>query len=182
MNTAIVERSILHHTNRERRKYGLRRLRGNRRLISAARKHALWCARHRRMQHEGPGNTMPWDRAKEMGYPGYASENMWQQYGRNNTTYGSRFRWRGDWQFGKAAVIAWLNSPGHRQNLLDPSWTEIGIGVSRHHGCTMLVQMFGDNSPAKASETAATGLVYLVGLLGIPAAIWALWFALEWVF
>ena len=69
---------------------------------------------------------------------------MWQQHGRNNTTYGSRFRWRGDWQFGKSAVLTWMNSPGHRANLLDLRWTEIGAGLSRRDGHTMLVQMFGD--------------------------------------
>ena len=37
MNTKVVERSILHYTNRERRRRGLQRLKGHLGLIRAAR-------------------------------------------------------------------------------------------------------------------------------------------------
>jgi len=37
-----------------------------------------------------------------------------------------------------AAVIdAWMHSPGHRSNLLDPTLTEIGVGCA-HDGSSML--------------------------------------------
>ena len=145
MDLRVVEKAILHYTNKERRKHSLRKVRGSSRLIKAARRHAEWCAGRNRMTHTGTGGTQPWQRARQVGYPSQGvSENMWQQHGQNNTTYKSRFRWRNDWQFGKAAVITWMNSPGHRSNLLDPRWTDIGVGLSRRNGNTMLVQMFGD--------------------------------------
>ena len=31
---------------------------------------------------------------------------------------------------------AWKNSPGHNQNMLDGSWTEIGIGRAYNSGST----------------------------------------------
>ena len=149
MKLQVVEKAIVHYTNQERRKHNLGKVRGNSQLIQAARNHAGWCASRNRMTHTGRNGSQPWERARLAGYPSQGvSENMWEQHGRNNTTYGSRFRWRGDWQFGKSAVITWMNSPGHRANLLDPRWTEIGIGLSRLDGHTMLVQMFGDKPTA----------------------------------
>ena len=145
MNLRVVERAIVHYTNKERRRRNLRKVRRSSSLVKAARGHAGWCAGRNRMTHTGTGGTQPWQRARQAGYPSQGvSENIWQQHGRNNTTYKSRFRWRSDWQFGKAAVITWMNSPGHRSNLLDPRWTDIGVGLSRRNGHTMLVQMFGD--------------------------------------
>lgn len=145
MNLRVVEKAIVHYTNKERRRRNLRKVRRSSSLVKAARGHAEWCAGRNRMTHTGTRGTLPWQRARQAGYPSQGvSENMWQQHGRNNTTYKSRFRWRGDWQFGKAAVITWMNSPGHRSNLLDPRWTDIGVGLSRRNGHTMLVQMFGD--------------------------------------
>ena len=30
-----------------------------------------------------------------------------------------------------AVMIAWMNSPGHRANILHPDWTHIGMGVAK---------------------------------------------------
>lgn len=40
------------------------------------------------------------------------------------------------------AVKGWMNSPGHRRNLLDPTYTHIGIGVSRMGDKYYLTQNF----------------------------------------
>ncbi len=126
---------------------------GNKNLIDAASSHAAWCARHNVMSHTGRNNSRPWHRATEAGYPSeMVSENIWQQHGRNKTTYGSRFLWRTDWEFGKAAVTTWMNSPGHCANLLNSKWTEIGVGVARRDTHTMLVQMFGEVLPKSYSH------------------------------
>jgi len=34
-------------------------------------------------------------------------------------------------QLAEKAVTGWMNSPGHRRNLLDPTFTHIGIGVAK---------------------------------------------------
>ncbi len=37
----------------------------------------------------------------------------------------------------------WMQSPGHRENILMPSFTHIGIGAYQSGGHTYYVQMFG---------------------------------------
>ena len=145
MNTRIVERSILHYTNKERRKRQLRRLQGHRALIRAARGHSQWMARSRRMSHTGQGGSQPWDRAVRSGYPSrQVSENIWQTSGRSGLAWKSKFMWRSDWKLGQAAVISWMNSPGHRANLLNPNWRCLGAGVANSRGRIYLTQKFGD--------------------------------------
>ncbi|MBI5457962.1 hypothetical protein HY971_04550 [Candidatus Kaiserbacteria bacterium] len=52
---------------------------------------------------------------------------------------------------------AWMNSPTHHDNLLDPHFTEIGIalawGTFEGHATTFVVQMFG--TPAETAEVAS---------------------------
>ena len=42
-----------------------------------------------------------------------------------------------------AVVKAWMNSQGHRENILRPEFTEIGIGVRYENGQMYWVQNFG---------------------------------------
>ncbi|WRH65149.1 MAG: CAP domain-containing protein [Planktothrix sp. GU0601_MAG3] len=56
--------------------------------------------------------TTPWDRIKATGYNySWAAENI---YASPATP--------------EAAVEGWMNSPLHRDNILDPNLTEIGVG------------------------------------------------------
>jgi len=41
-----------------------------------------------------------------------------------------------------AVVDAWMNSPGHRSNLLDPALTEIGVGCVRSDKSMLCSQVF----------------------------------------
>ena len=63
------------------------------------------------------------------------AENIWYASG------GSR--WWTDWKLGRAAVNSWMNSPGHRANLLNPNWRCLGVGVSSRRGRTYATQKFG---------------------------------------
>ena len=172
MNTRKVERSIVHYTNKERRKRGLKPLTGHRALIKAAQEHSRWMAKHRKMSHTGSGGGEPWDRAKRAGYPsGNVSENCWQSSGSKGLAYKSKFRWRSDWQLGKAAVITWMNSPGHRQNLITPRIRHIGIGVAKNRrGEIFFTQKFGNptwgnnSSDSKSSSRLGGWLQWAIGL------------------
>lgn len=43
----------------------------------------------------------------------------------------------------KEVMNAWMNSPGHRSNILSPSFSEIGVGVAKDkHGRIWWTQMF----------------------------------------
>ena len=42
----------------------------------------------------------------------------------------------------KEIVQDWLNSPGHRENVLSPDFTHLGVGVSAHHQSIRATQEF----------------------------------------
>jgi uncharacterized protein YkwD len=48
---------------------------------------------------------------------------------------------------------ALMNSPGHRRNILDPDWTELGMGVVVEDGQLWVTQVF--RTPAKAAPASA---------------------------
>lgn len=57
----------------------------------------------------------------------------------------------------------WMNSEGHRENLLDSSWASIGVGAFRaQDGYTYWVQLFSPLSASTASEPADTDAVHAV--------------------
>lgn len=81
--------------------------------------------------HVAPDGTQPWKFLSDVGYRyKYAGENLARDFG--NPT---------------AAVDAWMNSPTHRDNILNPKYKEIGIGVVEGDlagvGTTVIVQFFG---------------------------------------
>ena len=161
----VIERSIQHHTNKERRKRGLKPLKGHEALIRAARRHSRWMAKTGRYSHTGAKGSNPHQRATRAGFGSTATgENIWNTRGRSGNAWKSRFRWRGDWQLGKAAVISWLNSPGHRQNLLSPQWNYSGMGVGiNRRGRIYLTQVFGK---VTFVEQNASGRMFLRWVLG----------------
>lgn len=49
----------------------------------------------------------------------------------------------------EGSVTGWENSPGHKQNMLEPDYTKIGVGIIAlpgSHGGYYWVQIFGDNN------------------------------------
>lgn len=80
----------------------------------------------------------PWDWMKEAGYEyRYAGENLAVEFSESTDV-----------------ERAWLNSPTHRQNLLDPRFTEVGIatadGMYEGRPTTFVVQFFGTPAPVLA--------------------------------
>jgi uncharacterized protein YkwD len=63
--------------------------------------------------------------------------------------YGYRYLLAGEniaWNYpgAQAAVAAWMNSPGHRANVLSPNYTEIGVAVAYNsRGEPYYCQVFG---------------------------------------
>ena len=126
MDTAVVERSIFHHTNRARKQSGLRPLASHNSLISSSRNHSQWMARNK-FSHTGIYGTKPYQRARSSGFPSeYVGENIAYHpvVGKGE---------KKDWQLGADAVKGWMKSPGHRANILNggfgPDWHR-GIPVS----------------------------------------------------
>lgn len=124
----LIHNEILRLTNVERGKAGLTPLRINDRLATAAISHAGNMARQNTMSHTLDGKGAG-DRILAAGYS-YSSygENIAQKY-----------------PTAAAVVAAWMKSPGHKANILNASFTEIGIGAARKDsmGDWYYCQVFG---------------------------------------
>ena len=179
MNARVVEKSILHYTNRERTRRGLKKLKGQPSLIRAARGHSRWMARRNRYSHTGGGGSQPQHRVQRAGYVSVSvGENIWRTSGSSGLAWHSRFHWNSSWRLGHAAVISWMNSPGHRENILNPSWQHIGIGVGRKRkGEVYLTQNFGmvdgyvDGSSFQKA-LAWVGIGITIALLALAVVNW----------
>jgi uncharacterized protein YkwD len=128
------ERELIDLTNAERKKAWLnpfapnpRPLAPNPQLMAAARAHAANMAKQEKAEHvlDEKGHT---DRAKDAGYKyGYLGENV---------------AWNQDTP--KEVMSDWMNSKVHKENILKPEYTEIGVAVAKSKkGEPYWVQLFG---------------------------------------
>ena len=91
MNARVVEKSILHYTNRERTRRGLKKLKGQPSLIRAARGHSRWMARRNRYSHTGGGGSQPQHRVQRAGYVSVSvGENIWRTSGSSGLAWHSK--------------------------------------------------------------------------------------------
>ena len=119
--TKQARRAVLCLLNRERAGRGLRPLRSNRRLRAAAARHSHSMARHNFFDHTSPtGSTMS-ARIKGSGYTRRA----------RSWSIGENIAWgSGGYATPRQIVRSWMRSPGHRANILNGGFREIGIGVA----------------------------------------------------
>jgi uncharacterized protein YkwD len=116
-----IVRATLCELNRERAHFGLRRLTIDKRLAKAARRHARDMARRNYFSHDTLGGGSFVDRIRAAGY--LRGAHSWTVG--ENLAWGSRSHSRP-----RTIMQLWMNSPGHRANILNPSFREIGIGVA----------------------------------------------------
>lgn len=102
-------------TNQARTAAGCASLATDHTLTDSAYTHAADMARGRYLNHTGRDGRSPFDRMRAAGAPGagYLAENI---------AAGQRTP--------EAVVTAWLQSPGHRKNILNCRYQWIGVGVS----------------------------------------------------
>ena len=88
---------------------------------------------------------------------------------------GENLAWgQGNLATARSIAIAWMNSPGHRHNILEPEFTEVGIGIvagtpgDPAWGATYTTD-FGDVSHA-AATTASTAVATAASAGAKPAA------------
>jgi hypothetical protein len=108
-------------------------------LVAAAQAKANDMAAKSYFAHVSPEGVSPWHWFEEAGYRyKYAGENL-----------------AVDFSDSTDVNTAWMKSPTHRENLLDPHFTEIGIAIAEGfydgHPTTFVVQEFG----APSSESLA---------------------------
>ncbi|MGA5437020.1 CAP domain-containing protein [Streptomyces cellulosae] len=123
-----TEAEVVELTNRERARAGLPPLSRDPLLTTAAQAHSADMVARDFYAHTAPDGGKPWDRA---------------------AAAGSRCRAVGEniacGQRSAAEVVrGWMNSPGHRANILKPEFTHIGVGFAGGgRAGTYWTQLFG---------------------------------------
>ncbi|MGW5046606.1 CAP domain-containing protein [Streptomyces griseoluteus] len=106
---------IVELVNAERAKAGCSPVALNSTLTKAAQDHSADMAAHNTMSHTGSDGSDPGSRITAAGY-------RWSAYG-ENVAYG--------YSTPEQVMAGWMNSPGHRENILNCSFKEIGVGLAQ---------------------------------------------------
>ncbi|MGW0957258.1 CAP domain-containing protein [Streptomyces sp. NPDC002545] len=106
---------VVELVNAERSKAGCSALTVNDKLTKAAQAHSEDMAAHRNMSHTGSDGSNPGDRITRAGY-------TWQTYG-ENVAYG--------YATPEQVMAGWMSSAGHKANILNCSFKEIGVGLAQ---------------------------------------------------
>lgn len=117
-NIASLEGQVFAVINQKRDEYGLKPLAWNEQAAAVARLHSANMASFNFFSHTGIDGKHVDKRADSLGL------NKWRMIG-ENIAYNSGF----DDPVGRA-VSGWLQSAGHRKNILRNEWKETGIGIS----------------------------------------------------
>jgi uncharacterized protein YkwD len=121
-NAAVVRHATLCLLNRERARHHLPRLRASKSLRRAARSYSGTMVRHGFFSHVSPSGSTMTTRIKRTRY----------LRGARRWALGENLAWGSGSQSTPAQIVrAWMHSPGHRANILNGSFREIGIGVVR---------------------------------------------------
>ena len=138
-----IEFLVHKYTNQERLNYGLTQLAFDSEITQIARGHSSDMAEREYFAHETPEGLTPTDRAdlqeyscqKMVGlliYSGIA-ENIFQGHLFDSyyTINGeiTSYEWNTEEEIAKITVDGWMNSPGHRENILTEIFDREGIGV-----------------------------------------------------
>ena len=112
MNSQFIN-EVLELVNEERSEKGLNPLELDNKLTNIAKEHSQSMAMNDFVSHEDPTDgSSPQDRIDEGGYE-------WTRWGENVAAGQST---------PEEVMTGWMNSADHRSNLLNPDFTEIGIG------------------------------------------------------
>jgi uncharacterized protein YkwD len=121
------EAKVVTLTNTARTQNGCAALKVDARLTTAARAHSADMVQRNYFAHNTPEGTTFVTRVRNAGYPKPTGENI---------AWGYRTP--------DAVMSAWLNSPGHRANILNCKSTTIGVGLAKKpDGTPYWTQEFG---------------------------------------
>jgi len=145
----IKVETIVANTNLNRNKEGLNSLQLNSTLSEAARQKANDMFSENYWAHFSPKGKSPWEFFRSVGYNYlYAGENLARDFSNSD-----------------AVVQAWMNSPSHKDNIMNAKYRDIGVavvnGLLDGEETTLVVQLFGttggvaaipDQAMAKTNE------------------------------
>jgi uncharacterized protein YkwD len=109
---------VLVELNKARRSRGLAPLRSSSPLAAAADAHTRAMGRFGFFAHESRDGSSFADRVRRYYRP---RRGLW--------SVGENLLWSTQGIDARRAVKLWMNSPGHRKNILTPRWREIGLSV-----------------------------------------------------
>jgi uncharacterized protein YkwD len=124
ISAAKAERTVHCLVNKERSKRGLGKLDRQGELDRASREHSDHMVNRGCFAHECPGEPNLFQRLVQAGYlTNLGSLLRWG--------YGENIAWGGG-ELGtpKSIVRAWMNSDGHRANILNRDFDQIGVGLA----------------------------------------------------
>lgn len=123
----VEEMEILDLTNQVRIKRGLQPLEMNKALASVARAQSADMARHHHLSHTVKGKDLDYRIEKS----GYDYRNLGENIARSKGPF-------------PHVIHMWMKSPGHRKNILNPLFKEMGVGITKvKNGDRYFTQVFG---------------------------------------
>jgi len=124
---ASIEAQVIALTNQQRAANGCGALRTDTRLTTAARAHSTDMVTHNFFSHTGSDGSDFVTREARAGYSAASAENI---------------AW--GWSTAEIVVREWMNSPGHRANILNCGNVAVGVGlVKKADGTPYWTQDFG---------------------------------------
>lgn len=139
VSTDEIERAIFSYTNEERKNRGVVALNWDESLAVVAREHSQDMVENCFFAHDNLRGEDPTARAKRYGYPvrkmlgsGWYSVGIAENIGKipTGSVIGIGHVAREADEIARAQVTSWMQSPGHRQNILDPGYSNLGVGVA----------------------------------------------------
>lgn len=134
-------------TNAQRVQHGLGQLALNATLSQAAQAKANDMVNRNYWSHNTPDGQEPWIFISQVGYQySSAGENLAYGFDNNDQT-----------------LVGWMNSPGHRANILNTNYTEVGFGIANSENYqgngnqTVVVAMYARPSVQSVAVTAQVG-------------------------
>ena len=126
VRASSFERQMLELINGERANAGLQPLRLNTVLNASSEEHTDWMLETGTFSHSGEGGSSATDRIEASGYP---LDGSWRTG--ENIAWQSERGAQGIEDDVRQLHQSLMDSPGHRANILNPDFTEIGIGIER---------------------------------------------------
>jgi len=145
----VLPAVVVDLTNQERQSLAAAPLQRNSALDEAARLKAEHMVQEGYFAHYSPTGVTPWHWFAEAGYSFvHAGENLAIHFSDSHEV-----------------ISAWMNSPTHRDNIVDPKYLEIGVGTARGeyqgHETVFVVQLFGAPA-ASVSDTPSSPIESVV--------------------
>jgi len=126
---AEMETAVRQRINEIRQQNNLNPLAENERLAQVARNYSRRMAQENFFSHTGPDGDTPAQRVRSAGITySVVGENLFTSTNAPQPM--------------PLAIQGWMNSPGHRENILRPDYRETGIGIWRNGNTYYFTQLF----------------------------------------